>query len=192
MDKYHPFKGTTGTTGRSGAGLYIHKNLNPIPRPDLDFKYFEKENEEFESTWIEINNEHSPNIIIAAVYRHPTEKGEKFIEHLKKTLTKLKKEKDKFIAITGDFNHDLLKYGNDRKVTRFLNFMLEHHLHPCITEPTRIVDTSTPSLLDNIFTLNIQDPICGNILEKNILRPPPQLYYIQGKEKTTYLKNYRN
>ena len=132
---------------------------------------------------MEINNEHSPNIIIAAVYRHPTEKGEKFIEHLKKTLTKLKKEKDKFIAITGDFNHDLLKYGNDRKVTRFLHFMLEHHLHPCITEPTRIVDISTPSLLDNIFTLNIQDPICGNILEKISYDHLPNFIIFKAKKK---------
>ena len=100
-DKYHPFKGTTGTTGRSGAGLYIHKNLNPIPRPDLDFKYFEKENEEFESTWVEINNEHSPNIIIAAVYRHPTEKGEKFIEHLKKPWQNWKKKKTNLLLSLG-------------------------------------------------------------------------------------------
>ena len=78
----------------------------------------------------------------------------------------MKKEKDKIIAITGDFNHDLLKYGNDRKASRFLDFMLEHHFHPCITEPSRIVNTSTPSLVDNIFTYNINDAISGNILEK--------------------------
>ena len=70
------------------------------------------------------------------------------------------------IVITGDFNHDLLKYGNDNKVTKFLNFMLEQHFHPCITEPTRFVDINNPSLVDNIFTRNIPDPISGNILEK--------------------------
>ena len=44
--------------------------------------------------------------------------------------------------------------------------MLEQNYHPTITAPTRMVDTSKPSLVDNIFTHNITDPIAGNILEK--------------------------
>ena len=59
-----------------------------------------------------------------------------------------------------------MKYETDIKVSKFLNLMLEHNLHPCITEPTRIIETNKPSLVDNIFIKNINDPICGNILEK--------------------------
>ena len=44
--------------------------------------------------------------------------------------------------------------------------MIENHFQPCITEPTRIVEGNIPSLVDNIFTKNINEPICGNILEK--------------------------
>ena len=44
--------------------------------------------------------------------------------------------------------------------------MLENNLNPCITEPTRIVDTSKPSLIDNIFVNNINNTTSGNILEK--------------------------
>ena len=63
---------------------------------------------------------------------------------------KLKKEKKKNIVIAGDFNYNLLKYEDDIEVSRFLNLMLEHNLHPCITEPTRIVNTNKPSIVDNI------------------------------------------
>ena len=48
LENYHSYKGTTGTTGNSGCGLYIHENLTSIPRPDLNFKSFDNE-EEFES-----------------------------------------------------------------------------------------------------------------------------------------------
>ena len=70
------------------------------------------------------------------------------------------------IVLTGDFNHNLLKYGDDTNTTRFLNLMLELNYHPTITGPTRLVDSHNPSLVDNIFTNNITDPIAGNILEK--------------------------
>ena len=53
MKNYHPYKGTTGTTSKRGTGLYIHKDLNLLPRTDLVFKVF-KEDEEFERGWIEI------------------------------------------------------------------------------------------------------------------------------------------
>ena len=68
--------------------------------------------------------------------------------------------------ISGDFNYNLLKYEIENKVSRFLNLTLEHNMPPCITEPTRIVDTAKPSLVDNIFINSICEPISGNILEK--------------------------
>ena len=43
--------------------------------------------------------------------------------------------------------------------------MLENNLQPCIPEPTRIVNSQTPSLVDNIFINIVDNPICGNILE---------------------------
>ena len=72
---------------------------------------------------------------------------------------KMSKEKTKIIAIAGDFNYDLLKYGTDIKTESFLNLMIENHFQPCITEPTRIVEGNIPSLVDNIFTKNIYEPM---------------------------------
>ena len=83
MANYHPYNGTTGTSSKSGTGLYIHKDLNPLPRPDLEFKYFQ-DGEEFESHWIEIVNDHSPNIIIGSIYRHPSVNDRLFIKKLRK------------------------------------------------------------------------------------------------------------
>ena len=81
MENYHPYKGTTGTTSKSGTGIYIHKELNSLPRPDLEFKLF-KEDEEFESYWIELINDESPNVIIGSIYRHPSGNDKLFITKL--------------------------------------------------------------------------------------------------------------
>ena len=77
---------------------------------------------------------------------------------MKQTLNKLKKEKKKLIAITGDFDLNLLKYGDNTISTKFLNFMLEQQFHPCITGPNRVLDYNVPSLVDNIFVHNISNP----------------------------------
>ena len=83
IENYHDYIGVTGTTSKSGAGLYIHKDLKPLPRPDLDFKIF-KDKQEGESCWVEIINDKSPNIIVGVIYRHPSETDNIFIENLKK------------------------------------------------------------------------------------------------------------
>ena len=67
LDSYHAYIGSKGSTNKSGDGLYIHKQHNPIPRPDLAFKHYEKEDEEYESIWIEIISENNPNIIISSI-----------------------------------------------------------------------------------------------------------------------------
>ena len=166
IEGYNSYIATTGTTSKSGVGLYINNDLISQHRNDLDFKAYTN-TEEFESTWIEIhNNTHNPNTIAGVIYRHPSETDEGFRDALKQLFKKLKKEKKKNIIISGDFNYDLLKYENDIKVSRFLNLMLENNFNLTIREPTRIVDTNKPSLLDNIFINKINEPTSGNILEK--------------------------
>ena len=104
--------------------------------------------------------------------------------HLKHTLNKLKKEKKKLIAITGDFNLNLLKYGDDTSSTKFLNLMLEQQFQPCITGPSRILDYNSPSLIDNIFIHNITNPISGNILEKISFDHLPNFISFKAKNPT--------
>ena len=178
--------------------MYISNDINPLPRKDLDFKFYD-ENEEYESNWIEIvNNKNNHNTIAGVIYRHPSDSNHMFLTALKKTLKILNKEKKKNVIIAGDFNLDLLKYDNDICVSRFLNLMLENNLNPCITEPTRIIDTSKPSLIDNIFVNNINNTTSGNILEKIsydhlpnfVLFESENTHNIKNNIKTRDLKNF--
>ena len=67
--------------------------------------------------------------------------------------------------------------------------MTENHLHPCITEPTRIVEGNIPSLVGNTFIKNSYKLICGNILEKISYDHLPNFAIFESK-KTTNIKRY--
>ena len=118
-----------------------------------------------ESHWIEIINDSGPNTIIGVVYCHPSRTNDKFLDNMKTSLKKIKKEKKKTL-ICGDFNHDLLNFDKDQKVTQFLCMMHDYGFQPCITEPTRITNSNKPSLVDNIFINTFENPVSGNILEQ--------------------------
>ena len=63
----------------------------------------------------------------------------------------------------GDFNFDLLKYGNHQDTTNFVN-MPSLFFHPQILQPTRITDHSA-TLIDNIFLNSIEHlTTSGNII----------------------------
>ena len=42
-------------------------------------------------------------------------------------------------------------YDKNEKVNDFIAIMYENMLHPCITQPTRIIEHQRPSIIDNIF-----------------------------------------
>ena len=64
----------------------------------------------------------------------------------------------------GDFNIDLLKYDTNKDSTMFLDIMYTNFLLPYITIPTRVT-THSKTLIDNIFSSNIEDGlISGNII----------------------------
>ena len=90
--KLSDYLGVTGMTAKSGAGFYIHKDLNPPPRLDSDFKIFDNK-EECESVWVEIVNKQSPNIIAGVIYRHPSDRDDLFLENLKRNWIQTKKRK---------------------------------------------------------------------------------------------------
>ena len=50
-------------------------------------------------------------------------------------------------------------------ISNFLNMMLENSLQPCIIEPTRIVPSCKPSLVDNIFSNSVEAVISGNLYQ---------------------------
>ena len=97
------------------------------------------------------------------MYKHPNGDDSDFIRYLSKCLAIINKER-KESYITGDFNHDLLKYDTSSKNSDFLNTMSAAGFLPSILQPTRITEFSS-TLIDNIFSNNLeQTSKSGNIL----------------------------
>ena len=87
-----------------GVGLYVKQDLNYTIRTKLSLS-----NSDFESLWIEIDNQSHKNFICGIIYRHPNSDISSFMDYLNSTAEKIHREK-KNCAILGDFNIDLLKY----------------------------------------------------------------------------------
>ena len=110
---YTLFSTPTDTT-KGGTALYVKDSFVTLERVDLNIK-----NKHFESTWVEIKNKRSKNIICAAIYRHPHDTHfQEFFEYMEHSITKLSEEK-KEIYICGDLNIDLLKLESNRKYQQF-------------------------------------------------------------------------
>ena len=73
------------------------------------------------------------------------------------------KGKYRNIYICGDFNFDLLKTDTDHSTQHFFNLLCSYGLLPHILQPTRVTE-NTASVIDNIFSNNLQDGIIGNVL----------------------------
>ena len=67
----------------------------------------------------------------------------------------------KFVNINcfliGDYNLNLIKYGTDNDVTRFLDILFNFNFLPCTTLPTRISNSSA-TLLDHIYIRQTNTP----------------------------------
>ena len=131
-DIYH----TASKTSKGGTAIYINSNFKSIERNDLIV------NEgEFESTWTEIKNARSKNIVVGCIYRHPHNNFEDFFQYLDKCLSKLANE-NKEVYICGDFNFDLLKLDSDNNTQHFFNLLSSYGFLPHITQPTRVTDNT--------------------------------------------------
>ena len=60
-EKFH----TASKTAKGGTAIYVNKNYNTIGRNDLN-----ENNAELESTWIEIKNKNSKNIVVVYIDIH--------------------------------------------------------------------------------------------------------------------------
>ena len=112
----------------------------------------------------ELSFEKQQNIIIGCIYKHPSMTPDDFnSNYLEKLLNKTANIR-KPIFLAGDFNFNLLKYGNHNGTTDFLDNLHSHYFPPLIISPTRITSHSA-TLIDNIF-INEND---FNISSGNIL-----------------------
>ena len=141
-----------------GVGLFVKNNLLFFKREDLC-----RTEPEFESLFIEINIPRQHNIVCGAFYRHPNCKLDKTFDFLFKTAELISKEQ-KFCALMGDFNINLLNFESHNVTDNFINTLGSFSFNPQILKPTRITDHSA-TLIDNIFYNSLEHQlISGNIL----------------------------
>ena len=86
-----------------------------------------------------------------------------FFDYMETTLNTLNDE-NKEIYICGDFNIDFLKMDSESSYLKFYNQLSSKSLLPFIIHPSRVMEGQTPSLIDNIFSNNVQE----NVLSGNI------------------------
>ena len=73
-------------------------------------------------------------------------------------------KENKEVYICGDFNFDLLKVDTDHITQHFFNLLCSYGFLPHILQPTRVTE-HTATVIDNIFSNNLQDDIIsGNEL----------------------------
>ena len=101
---------------------------------------------------------------------------------LKLPINIITKEKKRGF-IMGDFNIDLLKYNHNHLVNTFVNLMYSYSFFPCIDRPTRVCSTkngTTISLIDNIFTNDIEHKITSGNLVTDLSDHFPNFISIKG------------
>jgi len=153
-DLYH----TETLTAKGGTAIFIKNSYDTFERNDLKIKH-----NDFESTWIEIKNKNSKNIISGCIYRHPRYDMKEFLQYLDKTLTTINKE-NKEIFISGDFNADFLKIEKNKNYQEFYNLVTSNGLLPRIVRPTRVTENSA-TIIDNIFSNSFKrGMISGNLM----------------------------
>ena len=116
LNNYY-FEFTSTDTFAGGTLLYIANHLSYECCNDLNIY---KKNE-LESTFIEIVNPRTSNIIVGVIYRHSSMKLTDFnCNYLKKLLENIFQEQ-KFIFLLGDFNVNLLNYNEHNQRNEFFD-----------------------------------------------------------------------
>ena len=149
---------TASNSARGGVALYACADFDTFERVDLKVQ-----DDGFQGVWLEIKNKGSKNIICGCVYRHPRYDNSSFLVYMETILKKITDE-NKELYVCGDFNIDLLKIESGGSPLTFYNLLACHGLLPFIIHPSRVVEGQIPSLIDNIFSNNIQN----NVLSGNI------------------------
>jgi hypothetical protein len=74
--------------------------------------------------------------------------------------------KNKEVLLLGDFNLDLLKVDSNQNVSNLLDMLMNFHMIPMITLPTRISSTSA-TLIDHVYhSFNSRKNFAGTLLNE--------------------------
>ena len=142
----YSFEFTPTETSAGGTLLYIANNLLYKCRNDLNIY----EQNELESTFVEIVNPKKSNIKAGVIYRHQSMDLTDFnCNYLNQLLENISKEQ-KSIFLLGDFNVNLLNYNEHNQTNEFLDSLASKSFVPLILQPTRKTSHSN-TLIENIF-----------------------------------------
>ena len=190
IDGYN-FIHTPTHTQCGGAGMYIKNNIEFEIITNLTQSYSNVS----ESIFVELKHIKKRNVIVGSIYRHHTAVQlfiDTFFQKALQFITKTKKT----CVLAGDFNVDLIKYGDNCKIDVFYDELSSHTFRPLILQPTRVT-SKTRSLIDNIFTNDLSCLSSGGNLTTSISDHFCQFAQIdvfdreQEKKITKFGRNWR-
>ena len=145
-------------TNAGGVGFYVKDNLVYTRRSDISTQKLN----DYESLWIEIQNNTGRNTICGIFYRHPHGNVDAFLNHINMIIESIQRE-NKYCVLLGDFNLDLPKFESHPDTDSFLSTLGTFYFQPQILQPNRITDHSA-TLIDNIFFNSLEHfVISGNL-----------------------------
>ena len=152
-----------------GLAIYIHKRVTDLENIELFSPNPEPHNTcgEFQFVKIHRCKGYNRTKIIGNIYRSPARQPEAFLEIFKATLHNLGRHSRKHMTLHGDFNLDLLKHSSEQACQSIIDIASTYGFLQIVSRPTRITDRSA-TLIDHIYTNNLEDTISCNILTTDI------------------------
>ena len=160
LDGYD-YYGESRQSRGGGVGIYARNVFKIIKRPDICIF-----NENIESHFLEVTQSNGKNVIIAVVYRPPSQSITNFVTELGNVLEKIDNE-NKICYFLGDFNLNLFEIHSDQHVNSFIELFFSYSFVPLITKATRITPSSA-TLIDNVFVNDINRVFRSGILMSDI------------------------
>ena len=182
IDGYQFFS-TPTLTQCGGAGIYVKTGLDPSKIKEFSIS----EHNVSESIFVEITGPTKKKFIIGCIYRHHTPVSKFLDSFFIKTVQKIT-QKNKNCILAGDFNIDLIKFGQTACVDSFYDLVSAHGFRPLILQPTR-VGSKSATLIDNIFINDISCFSTGGNITHSISDHFLQFAQIDIFEKFTAPKN---
>ncbi len=190
LDGYD-FVHTPSSTQCGGVGIYIRNGIAFEIIKDLT-----RSHENIcESIFVELKHPNRKNIIIGCIYRHHSLVKSFLDTYVRKAIQTTTKSKHTcFLA--GDFNVDLIKYGDTGCNDEFYDELSCHGFRLLILQPTRVTSKSF-TLIDNIFTNDITSHSSGGNLTTSISDHFSQFSQIdvfekiRPKNRIKYGRNWR-
>ena len=126
---HQPIRRDRPNDPHGGVAIYVRNNLYCKARPDLEIQ-------DLEAVWVE-TKQNQESILIGSFYRPPNSVVQ-YWTLIRDSLTKVNNTGLKFIVL-GDFNSNWIATPSPH----LLNLINIFQLTQCITEPTRVTDTSS-------------------------------------------------